>query len=54
VDFVSGCSISSNTYDLGIRKDSGVKPRRLFGLIVKPQTWGDLLNGWHGVSPSRI
>ena len=24
---------------------------RVFGLFVEPQTWGDLLNGWHRASP---
>src|SRR5439155_12633223 len=54
VDFIPCFSIPSNADDLRIVKDGGVKLRHLFGLIIKPQTWGDLLHVLHGVSPRRV
>jgi hypothetical protein len=35
-------------------KDRGIKLNGFFGLIIKPQSWGDLVDPWHGVSPPRV
>jgi hypothetical protein len=44
-----GFPVPGHTDDPRILEDRGVELRRLFGLRIKPQTGGDLLNGWHGV-----
>jgi hypothetical protein len=49
-----GFSIPRHVDDLRILKNRGVKLRRLFGLVIKPQAWRDLLNMLHGVSPRQV
>jgi hypothetical protein len=38
----------------GTARWAAIKLNCLFGLIIKPQTWGDLLNDLHGVPPIRV
>jgi len=53
VDLITRFPISRDSYDPRIPKNRGIKRNSLFGLVIKPQTWGDLLNDFHGVSPGR-
>jgi hypothetical protein len=54
MDLTPRFSIPTNTYNPGIPEDRGIKRRGLFGLIIKPQTWGNLLQGWHDASPRWV
>ena len=51
--FICRFSVARNFNDPGIWKDVSIKSNRLFGLIIKPQTRGDLLK-LHGNSPKRF
>jgi hypothetical protein len=52
VNFKACLSIAGNFADLGVFKDSRVKPSRLFSLVVEPQTGRDFLEIIHHTFPA--
>jgi hypothetical protein len=47
VDILPCLSVAGNVQDPRISENAGVKLRRFFGLLIEPQTRGNLLNVLH-------